>query len=435
MDDILVIGAGPAGLLAALAARKQGATARVLATGIGTTHISPGWIGVLDTPGHSEQSEESLVHSPETLRSAQGDNEKLNAALERLIQARPDHPYALTGVAALRQGVTLLREACSEVGLNYVGDLTANFKLPTALGAIKQAALVPASFAAGDVRQPGAMLIAAPDGWRDFYPKLCAENLTRQGIEARGVAFDMSQLQASSQFDMTPVGLARLFDRADVRMRVAAQLRPQLGGAARVGFPAVLGLDKPAEAWRDMQDRLGVPVFEIPTLPPSVSGVRLFNAFKRVLTRLGVQILFETTVTHGIVKDGKVIGVAVQNVVREKTYRAGRVVLATGGLYGGGIVTDRTGAMREAIFDLPVRGPGEMGEWFNPKFLSQQEHPIHTAGVSVNSRLQPVDQSGQVVLDNVRIAGRLLAGYNPLAEGSAEGVILATAYHSVFGHG
>jgi anaerobic glycerol-3-phosphate dehydrogenase len=34
------------------------------------------------------------------------------------------------------------------------------------------------------------------------------------------------------------------------------------------------------------------------------------------------------------------------------------------------------------------------------------------------------------VLENVRIAGRLLAGYNPVVEGSTEGVWLATGYRA-----
>lgn len=427
MNDSLIIGAGPAGLLAALAAHnaKRGDKVRVLATGIGTMHISPGWIGILNTDPHP------ALRAPLSLtgRGAGGEG-NLSTALEHWIAEHPNHPYALTGLDALRAGVALLCDVCAKAGLKYVGDLSSNFQLPTALGAIKQAAIVPASFAAGDIREPGAMLIAAPRGWRDFYPALCAENLARYGTEARGITFDLPQVHASSEFDMTPVGLARLFDQADVRERVAAQIKPQLDGAARVGLPAILGLEHSAEAWRDLQERLGVPVFEIPTLPPSAPGIRLYNTLKQSLTRAGVQILLDMTASHGIVQDGKAAGVAVQNVVREKVYRAGHVILATGGLYGGGIVTDHTGMMREAIFGLPLHTPGELGNWFDDTFLSKREHPIHYAGVRANEHLQPLDENGRVALEGVTIAGRLLAHYNPLAEGSTEGVILATAYRA-----
>jgi len=407
MDNILVIGAGPAGLLAAWLARRQGAQVRLVATGIGTTHIMPGWIGVLNAAGD------------------------LPTALEDWVAAHPEHPYALTSLDALEGGVTALREVCAQANLNYVGDLRANFKLPTALGAIKQAALVPESCAACDLRQPGDMLIAAPAGWRDFYPTLCAGNLTRQGVPARGITFEMPEMHALSQFDATPVGLARLLDQADVRERIAAQIKPRLDGAKRVGLPAVIGLEHSAEAWRDLQDRLGVPLFEIPTIPPSVPGIRLFNAFKQALLQVGVPILLDMTATRGVVAGHRVSGVVVPNVVRDTVYRADQVILATGGLYGGGIVTNHMGQMRETVFDLPLHVPGAMGDWFDERFISEHDHPVHQAGVRANERLQPVDETGRVVLDNVHVAGRLLAHYNPPVEGSAEGVWLATAYRAV----
>jgi glycerol-3-phosphate dehydrogenase subunit B len=420
MEEVIVIGAGPAGLLAAWVAHQRGAKVRVLASGIGTTHVSPGWIQVL--------------------------NAVSGASLESWIAAYPEHPYALAGVDALAGGLAALREVCGRAGLNYMNapspsspqetrdvagqGLASNFRLPTALGAVVEAAVVPESFAAGDLCQPGAVLIAGPAGWRDFYPRLCAENLTRQGYPARAVTFDLPELH-TNHFDATPVGVARLCDRADVRERVAAQLKPELDGATRVGFPAVLGLEHSAEAWRDLSDRLGVPAFEIPTLPPSVPGMRLFNAFKAALTQAGVPILLDMTAVRGVVEGGRATGVIVPNVVRDQTYRADTFILATGGLYGGGITSDYTGTLREAIFGLPLQAPtGGLDGWFAPRFLGPEAHVVHTAGVRANAQMQPVDESDRVVLENVRVAGRLLAGCDPTAEGSTEGVWLATAYRA-----
>ena len=415
MEEVIVIGAGPAGLLAAWIARQRGAKVHVLASGIGTTHISPGWIQVL--------------------------NESPGASLVSWIAARPEHPYALAGMEALAGGLAALREVCARAGLNYVSDedltgfrnlsgLAANFRLPTALGAVIEAAAVPESFAAGDLRQPGAMLIAGPAGWRDFYPKLCADNLNRQGYPSQAATFDLPELH-TSKFDATPVGLARLFDRADVRERVAAQLKPKLDGATRVGFTAVLGLDHSAEAWRDLSDRMGVPTFEIPTLPPSVPGMRLYTAFKASLTQAGVQILLDMTAVRGVVEGSRATGIVVPDVVRDRTYRADTFILATGGLYGGGITSDYTGTLREAVFGLPLQTPaGSQDDWFTSQFLGQAGHPIHRTGVRANTQMQPVDESGRAILENIRIAGRLLAGCDPLAEGSTEGVWLATAYRA-----
>jgi glycerol-3-phosphate dehydrogenase subunit B len=308
-----------------------------------------------------------------------------------------------------------------------VGDLLANFRLPTAAGALVPAALVPESFAAGDARQSGDMLIAGPAGWRDFYPALCAANLNKQGVRARGEAFDLPQIH-SGRFDPTATGLARLFEQPEVRASVAAQLKPRLDGAARVGLPAVIGLEHSREAWQDLQDRLGVPVFEIPTLPPSVPGIRLFNAFKTALTKAGVQILLDMTATHAIVEGLRATGIVVPGAVRELTYQAGHVILATGGLYGGGITSDYRGGIGETVFGLPVFAPDAMSSWFDDTFLNPAGHEIYDAGVHVDAQMRPLDLAGQSVLENVTVAGRLLGGYNPLIEGSTEGVWLATGY-------
>jgi glycerol-3-phosphate dehydrogenase subunit B len=431
MDDILVIGVGPAGLLAAWIASSRGARVRILATGIGTTHLSPGWIGVLD----SEAAAALARNGKPSIASGQD----LMPALERWIAEHPNHPYALAGLDALQGGIAALQEAGAQAGLRFVGGLQANFWLPTALGALIPAALAPESFIAGDARQSGEMLIAGPAGWRDFYPALCAGNLARQGIACRSALFDLPEA-ATGKFDSTSVGLARLFERADVRARVADQLKAKLpdGGATRVGLPAVLGLEKHSEAWHDLQDRLGAPVFEIPTLPPSVPGMRLYHALKHALLASGVRMLLDMTATRGLTEDGRAVGVVVPASAREATFRANRVILATGGLYGGGISSDRYGAMREGIFDLPLVPPEASDEreagaglaWFDERFLSGRGHPVHHAGVRINRHMQPVSEAGDVLLEGLQIAGRLVAGYNPAVEGSTEGVALATAYRA-----
>lgn len=404
-DDILVIGAGPAGLLSAWTARQRGARVKVLAAGIGTTHVMPGWLGVLDAEG------------------------PLIPALDRFAAEHPEHPYALAGADAIQAGLLMLRQACEPAGLRYVGDLGGNFLLPSALGAAIPAAFVPESFAAGDLRRDEPTLIVGVSGWRDFYPALCAENLNRQGYAASGVSLALPESEAG-KFDATPVTLARLFERPEIRERLAYLLEPHLDGMGRVGFPAVLGLERHEETWRDLQERLGLPVFEIPTLPPSVPGMRLFTALKQALARAGIQLLLDMKATAGVVENAQATGVVVPGAARPATYRAGRIILATGGLYGGGISTDRHGAMREVVFGLPVDTPGGLADWFGPGLLGEASHPVHRAGVRANRAMQPVDEAGRVLIENLRLAGRLVAGCQPHAEGSTEGVWLATSYRA-----
>jgi len=45
--------------------------------------------------------------------------------------------------------------------------------------------------------------------------------------------------------------------------------------------------------------------------------------------------------------------------------------------------------------------------------------------------MRPLNPSGEVVLDNVYVVGHMLAGFNPLTDGCAEGIALATAYKAI----
>jgi glycerol-3-phosphate dehydrogenase subunit B len=63
--------------------------------------------------------------------------------------------------------------------------------------------------------------------------------------------------------------------------------------------------------------------------------------------------------------------------------------------------------------------------------LAAHGHPLHCAGSRVNADLQPLAASGSPLFDNLYAAGHILAGFNPLTDGCAEGVALATAYRAI----
>ena len=127
----------------------------------------------------------------------------------------------------------------------------------------------------------------------------------------------------------------------------------------------------------------------------------------------------------GLIEGTHATGVVVPGVVSGMTYRAETIILATGGLYGGGITSDHHGQMAEVVFDLPLHVSGGLGDWFDPRFC-RNECIRFTRRARAHQRVRPIDAAGRVVLENVRVAGRALAGASPLAEGSTEGVWLAT---------
>ncbi|MHB8626565.1 MAG: anaerobic glycerol-3-phosphate dehydrogenase subunit B [Aggregatilineales bacterium] len=401
MSDLIIIGAGLSGLFAAALAEEHGAKVRVIAKGIGSMLVTPGWISVAD--------------------SASGD--VLDAA--RAIAAEsPDHPYALAGIDVLRTALSAFKALGNVIGLPYDGDLTANLRLPTALGQIQTPALAPRGLAAGNSHSENALFVGF-DGWRDFYPALTGQ---------RAVSIPLSTSLAGQErpWDATPTDLARAFDQPAVRAAVVQSVRPHLNGAAAVGFPAVLGLDDPNTAQQALSDQLGVPVFEMPTLPPSTPGVRLFDRLRRHLLDKGVRLQIGHPVTRGIIENGQALGAEVAAAGKPARFYADTVILATGGLYGGGLLSDDRGRIWEPVFDLPVQAPTDRAKWFADTMLAPGGHPVARFGVRVNDRMQPIGADDQPIARGLYAAGHILAqpGTTPPAI-FYEGMALATVYKAV----
>ncbi|MGH2877531.1 MAG: FAD-binding protein, partial [Solirubrobacteraceae bacterium] len=232
--DAVVIGAGVAGLVAAVRLAQAGARVCVVAKGVGCTHLAPATIDVLGYL-HGERVDEPL------------------AALTRLA---PDHPYALLGADAVSEALRWFSgtvDAGPLPGYRYVGTPGRNVLLPTALGALRPSALVPATMAAGDASGLRSVAVVGSRALRDFHASLCAANLHAAGVDARAVETELE----SDLADANLLGVARRFDDAEWRSRFCARLSPLLGDSEHVGLPAMLGLRDPHGAHADVERRLG----------------------------------------------------------------------------------------------------------------------------------------------------------------------------------
>ena len=225
-----------------------------------------------------------------------------------------------------------------------------------------------------------------------------------------------------------------MFDQLDLCDRVANEIKQGLSGNSqikpqRIGFPAVLGLEKSLQVKEHLENLLGLPVFEIPTLPPSIPGIRLSKILVSAIERLGGRVFEGMQVNSVVTNATQVVEVNTEAASRNKPHRAQNFVLATGGILGGGLRAGFDGKVIETIFQLPVSAPQNRNEWFAQKFLSASGHPIFKTGVSVNRALQPVDQANQPGYENLFIAGNLLAGGDTIQERSRDGVALVTGYY------
>jgi glycerol-3-phosphate dehydrogenase subunit B len=211
---------------------------------------------------------------------------------------------------------------------------------------------------------------------------------------------------------------------------VADQLKPKLGQAARIGFPAVLGVEDALRVKRDLEERLGCPVFEIPILPPSIPGMRWHRILVTAIERARGQVFNGMEAVAADAEGQRMTRLWTEAAARRKPHQAERFVLATGGILGGGIVADYEGQIREVVCDLPVWAPAERSRWFRRDFLDASGHPIYRAGVEVNGAYRPLDGEGQVVYQNLMVIGTGLAHCDALRERAFEGVALVTGYQA-----
>ncbi|HEY4098814.1 MAG TPA: glycerol-3-phosphate dehydrogenase subunit GlpB [Baekduia sp.] len=409
--DVVVVGAGLAGLVAAVRLAEAGASVLVLAKGVGATHLSPCTIDVLG-------------YDPEPV-------ERPLEAVARLIAARPDHPYAVAGPAGVADAIAWFT-GCFEDGplapYGYVGDGAENHVLPTALGAPRPSAVVPESMAAGDLRGGGEICVVGFRTLKDFYPLLMADNLDRlDGVHARGIELDLA---AEGRADANALGVARALEAPAFRAELVAQLAGRLGADERVALPAVLGIADPHGVWTELQEHLGRPVFEVPTLPPSVAGMRVYATLTERLRRAGGRLILNVVVTGADRSGGaRVTAVRARVGLRDVVHGADWVVLATGGFASGGLELDSRWTVRETALGLPVVGvPTPGAERFHPAYFD--EHPIGRAGVAVDGEGRPLEPGGGVAMDNVRVAGATLAGAEPWREKSGDGLSLATGFRA-----
>jgi glycerol-3-phosphate dehydrogenase subunit B len=208
---------------------------------------------------------------------------------------------------------------------------------------------------------------------------------------------------------------------------VVSALKGRVKGVDRVGFPAVLGLSQHPAVLADLQQQLGRKVFEISALPPSVPGRRLFEALKAALLQAGGRLLVGSKVVDGVIAGGRVTEIRHETASRLKALSAGQFVLATGGLFGGGLEAGETGQLQETIFNLPVAYEANRHKWFAPSFLSPQGQPIFNAGLRVTPQLQPLNGGREPLAHNLYVVGAALPGAEWTSGRTGDGVAVASA--------
>lgn len=405
--ETVIIGGGLAGLCCGIRLARAGVRAAIVSSGQSALHFSSGSLDLLSTlPDGSE------VESPVQ-------------AVEQLVRQSPDHPYAKLGVERFRSLAVEAKALLAEAGINTVGDAERNHYRLTPVGVLKPTWLTLAGYVFANGSEGLAWRRVAlfnAEGFLDFYPQFIADELRRKGTVCDLHTFNLPALEHIRQnpTEMRSANIARIFDREQTIDSLAEQIKSRMGSAEAVLLPAVLGVDC-RDGVKRLEQRLGVPVAVVATLPPSVPGLQTQTLLRRYFQELGGTYMLGDTVT-GYRADGNRIEAIYTANHGDVALRADDFVLATGSYFSGGLVADNGGVV-EPIFGLDVDYAANRSDWYRRDMFEAQ--PYERFGVKCDQSLRP-QRRGRTV-ENIRVVGASLAGFNPVKEGCGAGVSILTA--------
>ena len=409
--DVAVIGAGMAGMAAALFAAERGLSCIQVGNGGALLFAS----GLLDLLGVHPVAEGRLWQSP-------------YAALTELAREEPLHPLARVDAASIRSAFEAFVTALGAAGLAYAPLGERNRIVLTSVGTVKTTFGVPISMIAGvtalDARPPCLLLDFR--GLREFSARQIAATLGDRwpGLRHRRIEFPGYEAVP----ELYAAHLARALETGETRARTLALVKPLLGDARAIGFPAVLGLARSREVHAAFEAELGGPVFEIPTMPTSVPGLRLLTALEAAVSARGVRRRQQATVRAlTFDADGGTATLAVEGVPGGERVSARAVVLATGRFTGRGLTADR-GGVRESILGIPVHQPASREAWHQRDFLDPSGHAINRAGLSIDAAWRPLDADGKPVWPRLYAVGSILAQQDWMRSKCGAGLAIATAW-------
>jgi glycerol-3-phosphate dehydrogenase subunit B len=410
--DVAVIGTGLAALAAARTVQQSGRQVVLVWPGLSSLYFL---FATIDVIGYPTATAGEPVADPAE-------------AVARLIAREPTHPYARAGMNAVEAGIALMLDWFNEADLPWEGTLKRNFLLPTATGTPKPCCLAPASMTAGDLSRPQPVVLCGFTGYQDFIPEFAASNLKQQWSAAEVSAIRVTAPGYGPDRLFTSVDLARSFEDSTFRDAIAAQVRERVSGdAVRVGVPGVIGLTRPSETFAAFQEAVGHSVFEIPTVPPSVIALRLFDRLRKHLQEHGIEIIWASPAHAAEVTDGRCRRILLRAAGHEMPVDAAAYVLAiedwVDGAFRAGVHTVRDPFFHQLIDwnKVPTDRTAES------LFAIQ---PFEQVGYALTDRLQPADANGEPLARNVFCAGGAMAGYDPSGTKSRGGMAIATGYRA-----
>lgn len=427
--DTIIIGGGMAGLSCALRCLEAGLKTAVIASGQSALHFSSGSVDVL-----AKTPDGTHVIDPMT-------------AIDGFSTHYPEHPYATLGRKTVNRAIDWYQTTLSTIGVPLASQTNGrNHYRLTPLGTMKSTWLsqpfvhqFPVALENNMVQK---IVLITVDGFRDFQPKLAQDNL-KQITQLSDVEISTATVSLSAFNDiqrnhceLRSIDLSRLLAKRANLQEFAHALQQHANPGDLVVIPAIFGNGKGLGLLKEIEALTQLTLCEVPTMPPSLLGIRLEETMKHAFIEQGGTLLNGDHVIQGefsyVDKEDPEHSHYRLNRVFTKNHgdfplQAKQFVLATGSFFSQGLKASAD-SMEEPIFGLDMDQTASRTDWYSSAFFSPQSHPFLSMGVKTTSHLQAI-KSGHII-DNLYCAGAILSGYNPVLEGSGSGVAISSGFHA-----
>lgn len=403
--DSLVIGAGLAGLVCGIRLAEAGQRCAIISRGQSALHFSSGSLDLL-----TELPDGTPVNSPLSV-------------LDELKQQAPLHPYSLMGAENVARFAAQSEALLARSDIRLQGSAQQNHPRFTPLGTQRATWLSPTEIPVAPLAWQRIKVVGIV-GFLDFQPELVAGSLAELKIAVQTAELTLPALDVlrSNPSEFRAINIARVLDIPEQQRLLIDELKTLAADTDALFLPACLGSDSHL-VFEAISRQLPCPLYLLPTLPPSLLGMRMHNQLRRRFQQLNGMIMPGDAVLSADVNHQNVSAIFTRNH-GDIALQAQHFILASGSFFSRGLEAKFDG-IREPVFGLDIHAPATREQWSKEDFFAPQ--PYLQAGVVIDRLFHPAREGKP--LENLYAIGSVLSGFDPIQQGCGAGVSMLGALY------
>ncbi|MCP5463920.1 MAG: hypothetical protein H7A33_02745 [Deltaproteobacteria bacterium] len=400
MQELVIIGAGYAGLAAFAAATQAGQSPILIAKDFGGSRFFSGAFDVLDPAFQLGSFQVSQTPSTKEL-------------LSQFIRVHPQHLYAKFGAADF-DFVNRAKEFCSFYHLpavfedNMIACFGSSGKAKWSAGAMAGQGLRQSELA--EIKKVVLVNVSA---LTDYPAGLIAKNLKKQFNDVTVLTVDLGALNATAPL----AHVNQLMDAGDLFEKLCGALAGVAGSNAVIMMPPILGVRSFQKHHQELRERFSAKTLELLSVLPSISGERAHQFILKKLAEFPKRFVQQEILSVECADNVFNLKLSDQQIEAKK------VILATGKFVGGGV--RREGRFFETLFDLPLIDAQQVpvkGKTMIQLSHARAEQNQDFMGVGVNWEQSP---------SALQPCGHVLGGFDFAREKCGFGISLISAHKSL----